>query len=264
LQGLQVVESREDTLQTHEQNRKSFRQSYVANYVTRFFLVAVFGLLLVAFFSVDVTRASANVQSTTCTAGEQSHTVAAGETLSGIAARYGLDWQKIAQRNHLANPNRILINQKLCISPSGTTSDAQLKPASTTVQTNPNTSTTGKTPAVGTGNYFPYAQCTWWANQRYHQLHGVYVPWTTRSNAYQWKARAPEFGWRVYDTPQKGDIMVLQPYIQGATGYGHVAIVEQVLGQGKFIASSMNWAPAPRSVTRAQFHTGRGVSFIHK
>ncbi|HEY7415701.1 MAG TPA: CHAP domain-containing protein, partial [Ktedonobacteraceae bacterium] len=44
--------------------------------------------------------------------------------------------------------------------------------------------------AVGTRNLFPYGQCTWWADQRYHQLHGVYVPWVINANAWQWVARA--------------------------------------------------------------------------
>ncbi len=39
-----------------------------------------------------------------------------GDTLIGIAARFpGLTWQAIAQANNLANPNRILAGQTLCI-----------------------------------------------------------------------------------------------------------------------------------------------------
>src|SRR5436309_741561 len=38
----------------------------------------------------------------------------------------------------------------------------------------------------GTSNPYPRGQCTWWADQRYHQIHGYYVPWRTNANAYQW------------------------------------------------------------------------------
>jgi hypothetical protein len=39
-----------------------------------------------------------------------------GDTLIGIAARFpGVTWQAIAQTNNLANPNRILAGQTLCI-----------------------------------------------------------------------------------------------------------------------------------------------------
>lgn len=32
-------------------------------------------------------------------------------------------------------------------------------------------------------NVFPYGACTWWADQRYYQLHGIFVPWHTQANA---------------------------------------------------------------------------------
>lgn len=41
----------------------------------------------------------------------QTHTVAAGETLSGIAAKYGVNYQDIAKANGIANPNLIYPGQ---------------------------------------------------------------------------------------------------------------------------------------------------------
>src|SRR5579864_658857 len=67
-------------------------------------------------------------------------------------------------------------------------------------------------------NTFPYPQCTWWADKRYHQLHDVYVPWTTTSNAWQWSDRAYQFGWSVSQTASPGAIVDLQPGVQGAYG----------------------------------------------
>ena len=41
------------------------------------------------------------------------YTVRTGDTLSGIAAKYGTTYQKIAQMNGIANPNKIYVGQKL-------------------------------------------------------------------------------------------------------------------------------------------------------
>lgn len=41
------------------------------------------------------------------------YTVKSGDTLSGIAAKYGTTYQKIANMNGIANPNKIYVGQKL-------------------------------------------------------------------------------------------------------------------------------------------------------
>ncbi len=114
----------------------------------------------------------------------------------------------------------------------------------------------------GSSNLFPQGQCTWWANERYHQLHGSYVPWTENANAYQWAARAAEYDWHVSGSPEKGAIIVLQPWVQGAYGLGHVGVVEQVLADGKVVVSNMNWGAHPSEVTNWTFSTGQGVMFV--
>jgi surface antigen len=111
-------------------------------------------------------------------------------------------------------------------------------------------------------NVFPYGQCTWWANQRYNQLHGSFVPWRTNANAFQWVARATEAGWHVSGIPTVGSIMVLQPHVDGAYGLGHVGVVERILPDGRAIASSMNWGNHPSTVTQATYALGPGVNFI--
>jgi len=118
-------------------------------------------------------------------------------------------------------------------------------------------------PLIDTGNVFPYGQCTWWANQRYRQLHGMYVPWKMPANAWQWTARANEFGWHVSQKPRTGAIIDLQPWVQGSQAQGHVAIVERVLGDGRVLASMMNWGWHSRwEVTQWTFSPGPGVTFI--
>lgn len=53
------------------------------------------------------------------TAGEQVYTVQRGDTLSGIAAKYGTTYQKLASYNGIANPNVISVGQKIKIPGNG-------------------------------------------------------------------------------------------------------------------------------------------------
>ncbi len=114
------------------------------------------------------------------------------------------------------------------------------------------------------GNVFPYPACTWWANERYAQWHGYYVPWTTNSMAWQWTDRAHDFKWHVSTKPKVGAIIDLQPWVQGAYGGGHVALVEKVLGNGHVIASNMSWGADPYAVVDWEFAPGPGVTFISR
>ena len=127
----------------------------------------------------------------------------------------------------------------------------------------PKTSTQTILPTQGSTNVFPYGSCTWWANQRYFQLHGIFVPWRTQSNAWQWTARAYQFGWHVSSSPIVGAIIDLQPGVQGASWAGHVAVVERILRNGDVIASNMNWGAYPWQVTYVEFAPSAGVTFLY-
>lgn len=117
-------------------------------------------------------------------------------------------------------------------------------------------------PPVGHNNPFPYPACTWWADQRFHQLHNIYVPWRTQSDAWEWTARAKQFGWRVSNSASVGSIINLQPWVQGAYGLGHDAVVEQVYRDGSVLASNMSWGSNPYQVVYVHFYPGSGVTFI--
>ena len=175
-----------------------------------------------------------------CSNGDHVYVVASGDTLGAIAAHYKVSLQRLASYNHIANPNLIYVNQTICI-PKAT------RPAP---------------PVKGTGNFFPYGQCTWYANQRYYELHHIYVPWITNSDAWQWKYRAYDFHWRTSSMPSIGAIIALQPWVQGAYGLGHVAVVEKILHNGHVIASSMNWGVYYWKVVYTEFSPGPGVTFI--
>jgi N-acetylmuramoyl-L-alanine amidase len=207
----------------------------------RLVAVAVLGLVLLG--SGLGSRVIAAFAHSPCSSGDQVYTVVSGDTLGSIATHYHTTWQHLASYNHIANPNVIYINQIVC------------------VPGKPHTSS-GPPPVKGTGDTFPYGQCTWWASYRYFQLHGIYVPWKMQSDAWEWTARAKDFHWHISSTPSPGAIINLQPWVEGAYGLGHVAVVEKVLKNGHVIASNMNWGVFYWKVTYVEFSSGPGVSFI--
>jgi surface antigen len=214
--------------------------------------VIVMTVLTVGLFGNSLGKSLVGVfAQASCQAGDQAHTVAGGETLSGIAMSNNTTWQGLVQHNNIGNPNLIYPGQVICLPSAksgGQSAQAPTAPA-------PSNGTTGS------GNLFPYGQCTYWADQRYHLLHGVYVPWMTNSNAWQWTMRANEYHWNVSSTPTIGSIINLQGWTQGAGGYGHVAIVEKILPNGHVTTSNMNWGGGA-NVTYIDFAPGPGVTFI--
>ena len=187
-----------------------------------------------------------------CPAGDAIYTIQPGDTLGNIGVAHGTSWQTLAQHHGIANPNLIYANQQLCIPGNGNNSNPPLsQPVNNAV------------PLHNTVNPFPYGQCTWWASQRYHDLHGYYVPWTTDSNAFQWTARANDFHWHVSTEPSIGAIVDFQGGVQGSSPLGHVAIVEQILDNGVVVTSNMNiLGHGFGEVVSLRFHTGPGVTFI--
>jgi surface antigen len=123
----------------------------------------------------------------------------------------------------------------------------------------------GVTTQAGAGglNRFAFGQCTYWANMRYHQLTGYWVPWL--GNAYQWKYGANISGWIVSSKPIVPSIIVLQPGVEGAGYYGHVAIVERINADGSVYTSNYNWYANGGWDTLSYwtFMPGSGVSFVY-
>src|SRR6266536_6080859 len=99
----------------------------------------------------------------------------------------------------------------------------------------------GVTTQAGVGGLYRFAfgQCTYWANMRYHALTGYWVPWL--GNAYQWMYGASISGWIVSSKPIVPSIIVLQPGVEGASYFGHVAIVEKINADGSVYTSNYNW-----------------------
>lgn len=117
----------------------------------------------------------------------------------------------------------------------------------------------------GSGNYdsFTYGQCTYWADYLYHQMTGFWVPWS--GNAWQWSYGAASSGWIVSSTPHVPSIIVLQGGVQGAGGYGHVAVVVGINSDGSVHTSNWNWYAngGGWAITSYwDFRPGPGVSFV--
>lgn len=251
--------SKEDTLQTHLHIWKTFQKHNVAELVIKTGIVVALALLTIAVtLSVNLKGVQASAG---CPRGNRVYVVASGNTLGSIAAHYGTSWSKLAAHNHIVNPNVIYRNQVICVpggrSLGGGTHKTQVSAYSATISTK-------RSVAVGYSNPFPYPACTWWADQRYRQMHGVYVPWRVNAMAWQWATRAYQFGWKVSSRASVGAIVDMQPWVQGAYGAGHVAVVERVLSNRTAIASSMSWGANPYAVVYIQVRPGAGITFIRQ
>lgn len=125
-------------------------------------------------------------------------------------------------------------------------------------------SNSGSSPAPISGgglNRFAFGQCTYWANMRYHELTGYWVPWL--GNADEWAYGASADGWIVSSKPHVPSIIVLQPGVEGASGYGHVAVVERINSDGSVLTSNYNWYDGGGwdTLSYYTFYPGAGVSF---
>jgi surface antigen len=166
--------------------------------------------------------------------------------------------------DHLFNPFQPISN--LIPSTGGNPSSLAQQDATATV-----THQDGYDPGTGVvlapgsaSDHFAFGQCTYYASMRYHQLTGYWVPWL--GNAYQWSYAASAFGWIVSSKPRVPSIIVLQPGVQYAGWYGHVAIVESINPDGSVSTSNWNWyGPGGGGWARLSvvtFHPGPGVSFV--
>ena len=122
----------------------------------------------------------------------------------------------------------------------------------------------GQTVGNGSGSLnWPVGQCTYWANLRYNRLTGFWVAWN--GNADQWLAGAQKAGWHYSQTPHVPSIIVLMAGVQGASAYGHVAVVESLVNSTTVHTSNMNWyanGGGFDKVSYVDFTTGPGVWFV--
>jgi CHAP domain len=106
-------------------------------------------------------------------------------------------------------------------------------------------------------NPFPPGQCTWWC---YDQL--AYIrQYGVTGNAKDWLASAIAKGLPTGSTARAGSCMVLQPGVEGASGFGHVA---KVTSTGPtFWVTQMDVPVGNPNPSSGIFHQGNGVGFIY-
>jgi len=160
------------------------------------------------------------------------YTADPGDTIASVAAKYNLKEDDIIAQNNLYG-DELTVGMKIVLP------DAEIPAAPTPTPDPQEESSVGNNsnnydPGISyvktsTGpNHFPYGWCTWWVAQK------RYVPWS--GNAIDWYYNAQSYGRPVGSTPVPGSILVT-----AESGYGHVAYVESVNGNGSFNVSEMNY-----------------------
>lgn len=169
------------------------------------------------------------------------YTVKSGDTPEKLAQKYAADTGRIVTYNDaefagLQPGQRIVIPEAIVpeterpgyVAPAPVRRPATIASAPTVY--NPN-------PGVSAGNRYSYGYCTWYAYNRRAELgRPIGSFW---GDAITWKSYAQQSGYLVNRTPAPGAVLH-DPY--SAPPYGHVAVVEQVYGDGSVRLSEMNYA----------------------
>ena len=249
-EGRKFLTKGKGTVQTHQRIWKFFSSRKASHFVTSVGMVALLGTLFVG-QARDTHTKSARVQAQP----------SIGCTLCATFEHTASSDIRLRARSHpLAFRKAIVRPAVVKDSSTGNTVKPATPTATPPAQTvTPTPVPSGPNPGV---NVFPYPACTWWADQRYYQLHSIFVPWHSQANAWQWTDRAYQYGWHVSSSPVIGAIINLQPGVQGAGYLGHVGVVEKILSNGHVIASNTSWGAYPSSVTDIEFAPGPGVTFL--
>ncbi len=158
--------------------------------------------------------------------------VARGDTVPSLAQQFHVDAATIIGYNAIRNPTQLSAGTFVMI-PDGTgftsSQDAGSAPAQS-AQSAAASSGPDQIPHGGSGyNHFPWGQCTYYVASRRN------IPWN--GNAWQWFGAAQSYGMATGSRPRPGAIMVTWE----SRYYGHVAVVEQVYGDGSYLISEMNY-----------------------
>jgi surface antigen len=167
------------------------------------------------------------------------YTVKAGDTLESISQKYNVDQSRIVLYNDLdisgLTPNTKIILQNGNLPETerpGYVAPRVINYGYGSGGGNSGYSSGYNTDRGSAGNRYAYGQCTWYAYERRLQL-GMPVG-SFWGNASSWASAASSSGYRVDHTPSAGAVM------QNGGGYGHVAIIESVAGNGDVSISEMN------------------------
>lgn len=159
------------------------------------------------------------------------YTATATDTIDSIAQKYKVDRAKLVSFNDL-EISGIKAGMRLVL-PGGVLPESE-RPGYVVARTG-RSSGSGYVLYGGSasvGNLYAYGYCTWYAYERRVQLgRPVGSHW---GDAVTWAAYARGGGFRVDNVPEVGAVM------QNGGGYGHVAVVESIGGDGSVTVSEMN------------------------
>jgi surface antigen len=181
------------------------------------------------------------------------YTVRAGDTPASLAQKYQTAESRIISYNDLELTG-LNAGQRIVI-PGGILPAAE-RPTIRVATPSYSNSYTSPSAAV-VGNRYSYGYCTWYAYNRRAQIgRPVGSFW---GNASTWASYARSSGYLVNRTPAIGAVMQ-DSYSAG--GYGHVAVVESINGDGSIVVSEMNYAGWNVTSTRTVTNPG-SYNYIH-
>lgn len=189
-------------------------------------------------------NASANT-TTSAGASNATYTVKAGDSLWGIANSNGMALSELLSLNGLQANSYIFPGDSLKISGAGAATATPSAPATDNSQSSANTNNnwgtvdngyTNSNNTVSSTNTYPYGQCTWYVKG---DLNWVGNYW---GNAVDWASTAVAAGHTVNSVPTVGSIAYFAAGVQGASSYGHVAVVDSVNADGTVTISEANYA----------------------
>lgn len=168
------------------------------------------------------------------------YTVKGGDTVDSIAQRYSTNIDRLISYNDLelgglAPGQQIVLPGGILPVEERPGYVSPTRAVATTTQQSYVPTYTGN--ATIAGNKYDYGYCTWYSYNRRAELgRPIGSFW---GNASTWASYARGSGYQVNGTPAVGAVMQ-DSYSAG--GYGHVAVVESVFGDGSIYISEMNYA----------------------
>lgn len=162
------------------------------------------------------------------------YTVRPGDTVDSIAQRYSTNRERLVSYNDL-EINGVTAGQQIVL-PGGILPTNE-RPGYVAPSRSSGSIAYSYSNSAVAGNRYDYGYCTWYAYNRRAQLgRPVGSFW---GNASTWASYARGSGYMVNHSPAVGAVMQ-DSYSAG--GYGHVAVVESVNGDGSIYISEMNYA----------------------
>jgi len=105
---------------------------------------------------------------------------------------------------------------------------------------------------------FYWGQCTWYVNSVFN--HRIPQTW---GNAANWSSAARADGRNVSAIPRANSIACYQPGCEGASEFGHVAVVNSINPDGTYNISESNVEGLGIISSRSNLRAGDGITFIY-